>query len=513
MLHTSIFKRVWSFAQANPNKIILKDANRTWSWIELLQRASDYADAVNNITEIDEKCILPILVGRNGDSVAAILGTMMTNHGFAPLSYNQPISRLMHCLKTLSTKIVIIPDKSEFKGNEALSGLQIFSLKNFSLREGLPSIPTSKFLNQNLYVLFTSGSTGVPKGVLVDYRNIENTMLWSTDILDWNPNDVIGNCTNFFFDISMFDLFTTLYFDVPLAIYSNPSDAIQVAKETKKFKITSIFGVPTFFSHLLHTGFLDNALLLSLRRIIAGGDFFPPSHIIGWLQSRNDTEIFNVWGPTETSIVNTMYKITNKDLTYLKENKSPPVGKMHPRMEFCLIDESGLILKEVNQRGEICMLGESVTKGYIGDPEQTKKSFIKINGKDAYKTQDIGYIDRNDNLFIVGRMGSTLKLSGYRIDLGEVESAAMKMPNIHWACACVVEIEPKTNNKELWIVLEPAKKKEVIQIYLLKKFFRDVLPHYMVPKRIFITPNLPRNSNGKIDRIAVKKYAIAEIKK
>ena len=172
----------------------------------------------------------------------------------------------------------------------------------------------------------------------------------------------------------MFDVFTSFYFDIPLAIYSNPSDVIQVVAETATFRITSVFAVPTFFSQILRNGLVNDPRLGGLRRIIAGGDFFPPSHVLGWIESLPSVNIFNVWGPTETSIVNTMHKIGASDIPPLRQGRPAPVGKSHPRMQFHLVDESGTILREANQRGEICMFGACASY----DPKVKIYKFLRL---------------------------------------------------------------------------------------------------------------------------------------
>lgn len=499
----ALLQRVWSAAVNGPDKIIIIDGTRTWTWRELLWRATAYADALEEGQNSSKnKGIVPILVERNGETVAAILGAIISGRGFSPLSPQQPAARLAKCFDALDAKVVISQNPAT-KVVECGEHLEELVLSKQGVRIGLPPQPSNLDAKQILYVLFTSGSTGVPKGVMADCGNIENTMMWSVDMLDWHENDVIGCCTNFYFDISMFDVFTMLYFDVPLAIYSSPSDAQQVVNETSRFKITSVFGVPTFFSNILRRGMLQDRNLNSLRRIVVGGDFFPPAHILGWCEIRPDVDIYNVWGPTETSIVNTMYKITSDDFVSLRNGRSAPVGKAHERMPFCLIDETLTVITDTNQRGEICMLGPCVTLGYLGDLEQTSQAYIMLNEVRAFRTKDIGYIDESGNLFIVGRMGSMVKVAGYRVDLGEVEFNVRTLEEVHNACAFVVELELGSGNRELWLALEKKDTKKELDIYSIKKRLRQVLPFYMVPKRIMVLKELPLNANGKIDRSAL----------
>lgn len=499
----TLLKRIWETAAQNPEKEIISDFRQVWTWRSLLWRAQGYADTLQAFSaNFADTPIVPIFVDRTGDTIAAILGSLISGRGFAPLSPHQPSTRLAHCIFALNAQSAIFLGAAEcLLADPKLPKLRQVIPATYDCESHLPPQPINPDPNQLLYVLFTSGSTGLPKGVMACYANIENTMLWSLDMLNWCTEDVIGCATNFFFDISMFDVFTSLYFDIPLAIYSNPSDVTQVVAQTASFRITSIFAVPTFFSQLLRNELVNEPGLSSLRRIIAGGDFFPPTHIIGWLEARPRVDIFNVWGPTETSIVNTMHKISVSDVPSLRQGRPAPVGKAHPRMQFCLINESGTILHEANQRGEICMLGDCVTRGYLGDSEKTIQAYIELYGSRAFRTQDLGYVDQAGNLYIVGRMGATVKVAGYRIDLGEVETAAVSLPGVHLACGFVFEVGE--GHHELWLAIEPHDRNVALDIFSIKKVLRSFLPAYMVPKRIFILDELPRNANAKIDRKAI----------
>lgn len=495
----------------DPRKVILFDSRRTWTWSELLWRAQQYADAMKDAAPDRRNTpVMPILVDRTGETVAAILGALMTGRGFAPLSAQQPLFRLAHCLSALDARLIVGPSDATYWDEKSGPAPMLIQPSRRAADDIVPPCPEDLDRDQILYVLFTSGSTGVPKGVMADCGNIENTMLWSQDMLDWRPGDVIGCCTNFFFDISMFDVFTSLNFDVPLAIYSSPFDVSQVVAETARFDVTSVFGVPAFFSQLLRQGALADPALKSLRRIISGGDFFPPSHVLEWLRERPQVEIYNVWGPTETSIVNTMHKVGPNDVPELQQARPAPVGKEHPRMRFCLIDSSGDVIQGLNQRGEICMLGVCVTRGYLKDPELTANAYVEINGERAFRTQDLGYLDDNRNLHVIGRTGGTVKIAGYRVDLGEVEAAATSIPDIHAASSFVREPESSEGYPELWLAIEMEQRTARADIFGIKKRLRAALPSYMVPKRIIVFLELPRNANGKIDRKAVAQRAVAE---
>ncbi len=478
----------------DPNKIILRDSKKNWTWYDLLNRAKCYSESI--ITNSPNQKIVPILVDRSGESVAAMLGCILLKKGIAPLSPNQPIARIEKSVNKLDTTIVL----SAFETNLKLTDKNII-FPNHVLIENKIQYDKKNFNNEDiLYNLFTSGSTGDPKGVMVSSANIENTMLWSIDIINWNNNDVIGCATNFYFDISMFDLFTMLYFNIPIAIFSETINISKVVQEIKKYNVTSIFSVPLFFAQLLKVDIIDNYdKFNSLKRILSGGDFFHPNQIIEWLKTFPSVEIYNVWGPTETSIVNTMHLINVKDLEKLKRGESPSVGKAHSRMRFYIVnDDRSKIINKSEERGEIVMIGESVTQGYLKDDLLTSQSYGVINGERCFYTNDIGYINSEGSLFIIGRKGTTIKLSGYRVDLSEIEFIATNYDKIQYAISFVNKVDK--SNDELCLAVELKNNNETIDLFDFKKYLRESLPHYMVPKKIFFLEEMPKNSNGKIDR-------------
>ncbi len=491
-----------------PDRVIVKDAGQEWTWKKLISTAIQYAQAIEDVPELPPGAVIPFFVDRSGYSVAAMIGITLSGRAYAPLSIDQPQERIEECLRLLAPRILL--ETSREAANSFAGLKKIARPEGQELRE-VPKALNSARPGEMIYVLFTSGSTGEPKGVLVSYPNVLNTLLWSLETLDWQAEDVIGCATNFFFDLSQFDLMTSLSLNIPLAIYSHPENVNTVIEETERFKITSIFTVPVFFSQLLRCQGLRDPRTRSLRRIISGGDFFPPQHVLGWMDERPDIAIFNIWGPTETTIVNTMHRISEADRPLLTEGQFASVGKAHSRMPFVLLDESEKEVTLPDVRGEICMLGDCVTHGYIQNPEATRQVYFSWNGQRAFRTQDIGWLDKDKNLYIVGRKGSTVKISGYRIDLGEVEKASTAAPGIHLARAFVVDLQDGV--QELWAAVEPKDKEKEFDIYQFKKNLRQRLPRYMVPKRVVVYRTIPKNANGKIDRRFLAEAAQGELRK
>ena len=462
-----------------PNKEILFDENKSFTYSKLLDLAYLNAEKIKKI----KSPYVALIISRNVESVIGILSIILANKAFCPISENTPNERINFFLKQLNCKKYINCSKKKIN----LSG-QINIKEKFG---EIKIIKRKKFLNptKTFYILFTSGSTGIPKGVKLSFNNILNTLYWSKKYLNWDGHK-IGIATQFSFDISMFDLFSGLFFNVPMYIFSNPSDPFKTFEEIEINKVTSIFSVPTFFSNFVRFSLIKKNIKY-LSRIISGGDFFPQKDILSWRQNQKKISIFNVWGPTETSIVNSMYKITANDNRDLIKKKSIPVGKSEKRMKILILNKKNKI--NTKSSGEICVVGESVSKGYIGD-KKNLKNYFSYKNKPAYRTGDLGYFDKDKMLHIIGRKDNSIKISGYRIDTKEIENLTNQINKIDNSVVVATEFY---GLKTLCLAIETNKK---IKKNLVLNKLKKNLPLYSLPKKIIFYKKFPLNINFKINK-------------
>ena len=223
MNKTNFVDIIFQKSDSQPDKIILMDQWRNWTWHDILSRSFEYSEIIRENFQ-NKVSAIPILVGRSGESIAAIIGTMISGHIFAPISLNQPTLRIKNIIDSLNSDKALSGLHYSEKKPKKLKFVELVGSKTVRLENNKPKH------NKLLYILFTSGSTGKPKGVLCSHENILNTIIWSKQYLNWNKTDIMGCATQFSFDISMFDFFTLLYYDVPLAILnntSNPNDILE----------------------------------------------------------------------------------------------------------------------------------------------------------------------------------------------------------------------------------------------------------------------------------------------
>jgi len=488
-LKNLLIEKILKNGEKYSNIKIFEDSKNSITYAELLKISFSN---INKIKLIKDDYI-PILVDRNLNSIIAILSIILSKKTFCPISPSLPNKRINKITQILNSKHIINCSQKKLSELSTLKEIKLNKINSVKKFRKIKINFSEKFNNFNdiFYILFTSGSTGSPKGVKLSYANIHNTLLWSRKYLRWK-NHKIGIATQLSFDISMFDVFSGLFFNVPSFLFSNPSDPFISQKEINKFKVTSIFSVPAFFSNFIKFDLLKNKN--KLKRIISGGDFFPPKDILYW-KKNTLSEVFNVWGPTETSIVNSMYKIQKKDIKNLQLGKNQPVGKSHKEMEINIVKNRKILKRK--QIGEICMSGKCVAAGYLGHIKN-QRNFINLKGKKSYLTGDVGYFDKKGNLFILGRKDNTIKILGYRVDALEIQNTVNKIDYITSSLAFVLE---DYGHKTLCLAIET---KKAISIERIKKILIQNLPKYSIPKKIKFFDKFPINFNYKIDQKKIK---------
>lgn len=432
------------------------------------------------------------------------LGVIYTN-----IDEENPKERLKKIFSTAQPKLLISDHKPNENIQETVQETQtsLYYLQEENLRDydeqNLHA--THEITGSNpAYIMFTSGSTGIPKGVLISHSNIISLIDWSSNTYNIRPDDVFTQVSPIYFDNSVFDFYTALFSGASLApikkeTLKNPLDLVQAVDQ---LGCTIFFSVPSLLIYLTTMKVLNNEVMKSIRIFTFGGEGYPKSELKKLYETYAPcTRFINVYGPTEGTCICSSYEITREDFKDLED--LPPLGKINKNFDYLILDENG---KSVNigETGELCLLGPNVGLGYYKDLERTNMSFIenplqKNYFEKIYLTGDLVHADENGILWFTGRKDNQIKHMGYRIELEEIENAINTLPFVNQS-AVVYQREHVTYGKIVAFVAT----EDDVEENEIKKLLQDLLPAYMIPNIIQIHELLPKNPNGKVDKVHLK---------
>lgn len=349
------------------------------------------------------------------------------------------------------------------------------------------------------YIMFTSGSTGVPKGVAVTHQNIMHFIAWGQARFEISDQDNFANLSPMYFDNSVFDFYVGLFSGaclspVPRDLMTSPYD---LASYVGRMSCTIWFSVPSLLIYLMTMKALTAEALPSLRHIVFGGEGYPKVELrkLYKLFAPKAT-LVNVYGPTECTCICSAHTLTEDDFAELQG--LPTLGHLNPNFDYRILDE------EDNDatNGELCLIGPNVASGYFNDPERTASSFFTLTTprrymKRMYRTGDL-VREESGQLYFIGRKDNQIKHMGYRIELEEIEHALMKLPHVNQA-AVVYHRSRAAYGKLIGYVASLQALEEKCVLEDLARF----VPEYMIPSRLIVLPKLPKNPNGKVDRQAL----------
>lgn len=358
------------------------------------------------------------------------------------------------------------------------------------------------------YLMFTSGSTGFPKGVVITHLNVLNLIEWSRQTYSSSTQDVYTNINPMHFDNSVFDFYSSLFtgaglIPIPEDLTKNPRLLI---KELNKLKPTIWFSVPSMLVFALKLRAITNEDLPTLKIVTFGGEGFPKNQLRNlWDLWGSRVKFINVYGPTECTCICSSYLVSHEDIVL---DELLPLGPIAPNFSHLVIDDSGNIVGN-GTIGELCIIGPNVGLGYYNNLDKTNEVFIQnptitSYRQIIYKSGDLVRYDKNkDLLHFCGRKDNQIKRMGYRIELEEIENALSALEYVEENA--VVYVKTVDDNGKIIACLRSKKEDDSLILNDLSKY----IPSYMLPNEIKYYDHLPKNQNGKIDRIELKNKCIS----
>ena len=396
--------------------------------------------------------------------------------------------------------MIIADDKTMEMAENIFPGQKIFNIRD--LREEpentrrLALIRKKMLDTDPLYIMFTSGSSGIPKGVAVSHRSVIDFIETFTGLFHIEASDVIGNQAPFDFDVSVKDIYSAIKTGarlviIPRGLFSNPTGLLDYICDHRV--TTMIWAVSAL---CLVTAFhgLDYKVPALVNKIMFSGEVMPWKHLKTWMDALPDAVFVNLYGPTEITC-NCTYHIVERERDY---SRGLPIGRAFPNKGVLLLDEDNREIRAFGQTGEICVRGTGLALGYYNAPLATKKSFVQNPTNSAYpetiyRTGDLGFMDDAGDLYFCGRKDFQIKYMGHRIELEEIEQAIHNVPGVS-RCCCVFD-EKKSR---LYGFYTGTIEKGELALKLKEK-----LPAFMIPTALRLVEAMPLTPNGKTDRKAL----------
>lgn len=487
--------------KTHANKIVVFEKETTITLQELNQKAKILASYICQKNALH--CPIAVYLPKSIESIIADIAITYSGNIYMNLDIKTPQERIKNICEQIEPVLIITTtglSKQLHAGNIPFITFDTFDF-SLAITEKKLAIIQNKLIDTDPYcIINTSGSTGTPKGVVLNHRSFIDFMEQSFEIFDISENDVIGSLSPLVFDIYSIELCFLMAKACQLVLIPDTLSAfpIEILKLIQKHNISFLFWVPTIMVNMANMDLLSKIELPSLKRIWFAGEVFPTSKFNYWYKKLPHVIFANLYGPIEITLDCT-YFIINRQLN---DDEPIPIGYAYKNTDILILNEENKLVQQ-GEEGELCVRGTSLAMGYYNNPQKTAEVFAQnpLNThypERIYRTGDIVSCNEHGEIIFKGRKDNLIKHLGYRIDLDEIEHVIINtLKIIKNGCAAYNISEKKIvlfyeNNCEL----SPAD---------FRKQIGTQLPKYMIPTEYRKLDQLPRNANGKIDRLALKK--------
>ena len=488
----NIIEMLENSARKYPDKQVFADADRGIS--EFLDRVYSIGTAIVNSGFNKEP--IAIIAERSVCCLEIMFGVLAGGCFYTVIDSEMPTDRIKAIFNTLKPSAVIAMDGYAEKAAD-VGGVRVIEYGAATScradKERLSGVRKNIIDTDPAYVLFTSGSTGVPKGAAVSHRSVLAYIKWFADTFGIDENTVFGSQTPFYFSMSVSDVFSTVYAGasltvIPKTLFSFPMKLIEFMNERR---VNTIYWVPSALGIIANWKVLDYGELKYINKVLFAGEVMPVKQLNYWRSKLPDAVFANLFGPTETTDICTYYVVDRE----FSNDETLPIGKHCDNCDVFVVKENGTRAQD-GEAGELYARGSFLALGYYNNPEKTAAAFVqnplnKAYPETVYKTGDLVRYNENGELVYISRKDFQIKHMGYRIELGEIEAAAGAIDGISSAAAIY------DSREDSIVLIYEGKQKDtaaVFQALALK------LPDYMMPQRVIRIKAMPHNQNGKTDR-------------
>lgn len=494
----SVLEYLQEAAGRFPEKIAAADESRSISYGALLEQSRQVGAFVAH----REKGCRPVGVWAKHSAATPLLffGAVWGGCFYVPLDPEMPAGKLQKLLDDSGLDLILAEEETALPEGTAFGG-EVVPLERALQEGGRLSLPDPVCEGDRpLYLMYTSGSTGAPKGVLKSHRAVRSFVEAFLSEFSLSREDVFGNQTPFFFDASAKDLYLSLRLAARLEILDAGlfSFPVRLIEAMNRRGVTCISWVPSALSIVTQLNTFSEVKPQGLRKVFFVGEVFPMKQLNRWREALPETEFVNLYGSTELAGICCCYKVEGS----FGETEALPIGKALSNSRVFL-EKDGSVLTRPGEIGELCVASQALALGYYNDEEKTSAAFRReeLPGGEVlrvFHTGDLAQYREDGLLVFAARKDHQFKHMGRRIEAGEIEAAALALEGIS-KCCCLYQQE--RGRIVLFCELSPGAELTSKEI---RKLLRDQLSDYMVPGKVVLLPQIPLNANGKIDRPALR---------
>lgn len=482
-----------------PDKTAFANENMGMTFLEVYKASRSIGTFLNRNGYHKEPVV--IFMQKHPHMITAFWGVVYSSCFYVPIDEEMPRFRIELIFQNLKPRAVICDETTCDQVKEFDFNGEVFLYDRIAGEpaddEVLSDIRRNAIDTDPIYIVFTSGSTGIPKGVVACHRSVIDYVDNLTEVLGVTENSVFANQTPLYFDACLKELFSSLKYGattyiVPKTLFMFP---IKLVEFLNTYKINTVCWVVSALTMISSMKTFEKVVPEYLHTVAFGSEVFPIKQFNLWRKTLPNARFINLYGPTETTGMCCYYEVNRE----FREGDAIPIGRPFKNTEILLMDENNKV-PSPGEPGEMCVRGTSLTLGYYNNHEKTDEVFVQnpLNTcyhELIYRTGDIGKLNEYGELVFISRKDYQIKHMGHRIELGEIEARVNMLDGIRSAC-CIYD---KEKEKIILFYVGEAEVKDLITG--LKK----TLPRYMIPNQVYALEQMPLTANGKIDRVGLKK--------
>ncbi|RKD31342.1 non-ribosomal peptide synthetase [Lacrimispora algidixylanolytica] len=474
-----------------PNYTALIYENKTLTYRQLNERANQIARLLIQYG-VGPDTVVGVVMNQSIELIVGIIGILKAGGAYLPVDPDFPVDRISYMFQDSDIRIILT--QCEIKETLHFGGVSI-CLDDDDIYNGETTNLGKVCLPSNLaYIIYTSGTTGVPKGVMIEHKNVVSLLYNQNFQFDFSEHDIWTMFHSACFDFSVWEIFGALLYGgksliISKSVARNASNCLEVIK---KHNVTVLNQTPSAFYNLISEEMKTNVKQLNLKYVIFGGETLKTLMLKEWKRKYPNIKLINMYGITETTVHVTYHEVTDLDIQTELSN----IGKPLPTTSVYILDKNKKLLP-VGAVGEMYIGGSGVARGYLNSDSLTAERFIKSPfefEERLYQSGDLACYLPDGNIEYLGRADNQVKVRGFRIELGEIENCLLKHENINEAIVIIRERSSKDKYLCAYIVVN-----ETVSATALKNYLSTFLPSYMVPSYFVEMDKLPQTSNGKVD--------------